>query len=147
MKKQFITGCFALGLGGLIYIAFRSNSLRMFNWFSALSLEQPIQVLRVSITALIKGNLPMWLLFSLPDGLWVFSYITITLLLWKNRISKHNIFWLLSIPLIAILTEIGQGYEVIKVTFDLIDLAFYLLGTIAPLSIFTKNHHQIKQID
>tara|TARA_B100000795_G_scaffold216277_1_gene170160 strand:+ start:431 stop:805 length:375 start_codon:yes stop_codon:yes gene_type:complete len=91
----------------------------------------------------IYDNLPDWFLYSLPDGIWLFSYLSVLLLIWDNKISKHNIHWVLLIPSIAIFSEIGQLFEIVSGTFDITDLVFYLAGTILPILIFTTTYTKI----
>ncbi|MDZ7846933.1 MAG: hypothetical protein U5L96_09250 [Owenweeksia sp.] len=138
MKKQLLFGhVLTLAVGGLIYIAFRSDTLLMFKYIAAISLDTPIEYLR-EITLTTKKYLPNWLLFSLPDGLWIFSYVTLTLFIWNNKITKENIFWITIIPCTVILFEIAQLLTFTPGTFDLVDLAFYLIGAALPISLFKK---------
>jgi glycopeptide antibiotics resistance protein len=138
MDKQIIFGhLLSLIFGSMIYIAFRDDSLLMFNWFSALSLDIPIEIIRGAALS-IKSDLPNWFLFSLPDGLWVFSYLSLTLWLWSNRITKHNVVWLFLVPIIAIFSEIGQALQIVSGTFDFTDLFFYSCGAILPFIFFTN---------
>jgi hypothetical protein len=138
MKKQLLfVHLFTLLISGLIYLAFRADTLLMFKWFASVSLDTPIEYLR-EMTLTTKNKLPEWFLFSLPDGLWIFSYITLTLLIWKNKVTKQNFFWVFIIPLTAILSEFGQLIKIVPGTFDLFDLTFYFLGAVAPILIFTN---------
>ncbi len=138
MKKQlFLSHIITLFVGGLIYVSFRNETLKMFSWFEAISISEIISNYRL-LTLPLKQHLPDWFLYSLPDGLWLFSYVSIILLLWENTISKKNILWFSLIPTIAISSEIAQLFGLVPGTFDLIDLLFYFLGTLVPLSIFLK---------
>ena len=139
MKKQIIIGhMFTLLLGCFIYISFRQDTLKMFSWFDSINLSAAISELRL-FTVPLSDHLPNWFLYSLPDGLWLFSYLSILLVVWDNVISKHNIHWLLLVPTIAIVSEIGQLFGIIPGTFDIVDLTFYLGGTILPILIFTNS--------
>ena len=139
MKRQIIIGhVFTLLLGGFIYILFRQDTLKMFSWFDNINLSTAISELRL-LTAPFSGHFPNWFLYSLPDGLWLFSYLSVLLVVWDNVISKHNIHWLLLVPMVAIFSEIGQLFEIVPGTFDIFDLIFYLLGTVLPILIFTNS--------
>ena len=138
MKRQIIIGCFLnLLLGGFVYISFRQDTIKMFNWFDSVNLSEAISGLRL-YTLPLADFLPNWFLYSLPDGLWLFSYLSILLVVWDNKISKHNIHWLLLVPTIAIVSEIGQLFGIVPGTFDIFDLIFYLAGTVIPILIFTN---------
>ncbi len=146
MKIQIIVGhLFTLLLGGLIYILFRQDTLKMFSWFDNINLSTVISKLRLR-TVPLSGHFPNWFLYSLPDGLWLFSYLSGFLVVWDNVISKHNIYWLLSIPMVAILSEIGQFFEIVPGTFDIFDLLFYILGTILPILIFTNSKKYLNNL-
>lgn len=122
-------------LGGLIYIIFRTEKLLMFQWFEDLSLSDKITTIQEfrNIFAF-----PDWIIYSLPDGLWMFSYTAISLEIWKHSIMRQNIFWIFSIPIVAISSEFLQSFKIIPGTFDYIDLIFYVFGIILPYCISTK---------
>jgi hypothetical protein len=139
MKKQIIIGHFlTLLLGGLVYISFRQDTLKMFSWFDRVNLSEVISELRL-FTLPLTDHLPNWFLYSLPDGLWLFSYLSVLLVVWDNTISKQNIHWLLLVPAVAVFSEIGQLFGVVPGTFDIFDLTFYLGGTVLPILIFTNS--------
>ena len=138
MKKQIILGClFSILSGGLIYVLFRQDSLKMFSWFESVNLSNSISEMRL-FTLPLSIYLPDWFLYSLPDGLWLFSYVSFLLVVWGNVISKHNIHWVLLVPLIAIFSELGQLIKVIPGTFDVVDLCSYFLGAVLPILIFAN---------
>ncbi len=139
MKRQIIIGhLFTLLLGGMVYISFRQDTLKMFRWFDSINLSAVISELRL-LTLPLSDHLPNWFLYSLPDGLWICSYLSVLLVVWDNVISKHNIHWLLLVPMIAIFSEIGQLFKIVPGTFDILDLIFYLGGTVLPILIFTNS--------
>ncbi len=139
MKSQIIIGHFlTLLLGGLVYISFRQDTLKMFSWFDRVNLSGVISELRLS-TLPLTDHLPNWFLYSLPDGLWLFSYLSVLLVVWDNTISKQNIHWLLLVPAVAVFSEIGQFFGIAPGTFDIFDLTFYFGGTVLPILIFTNS--------
>src|SRR5690606_24761044 len=139
MKKQFILGSFLTLLGGgLIYVLFRTSSLKMFSWYETIGLGGLTNELR-NWAFQLADKIPEWILFSLPDGLWIFSYVSLMLIIWQNSISLKNIFWILILPFLAISSELGQLFGVIIGTFDFMDLLLYISGMILPLIIFTRS--------
>lgn len=127
MKKLiFIHVIMPLLLGGLIYISFRSTSLRMFNWFEWSKIDFVTSLIRYLIYPL-KKYLPLWFYFSLPDGLWVYSFSSALLIYWNNDFQKVN-YWLLIPFLSGILIEILQGFKFFSGTFDFLDLFFSAFG-------------------
>jgi len=139
MKKQLIFGhIITLLIGGLIYVLFRALSLLMFSWYKSIGLGEILNGLRKS-TIPFAENIPEWILFSLPDGLWIFSYVSLMLLIWQNSISKKNISWILITPILAISSELGQLFGLITGTFDLIDLLLYIFGMTLPFIFFKQS--------
>lgn len=138
MKRDLIGRLVPLMIGGAIYILFRTASLRMFGWFEVVGLTTFIDDLRAT-TYHFSYNIPEWVLYSLPDGLWIFSYVGVVLYIWKNSVSFDNLFWITIIPLLAIGSEIGQLLGIVIGTFDVVDLLLYTVGAISPFLFFT-NH-------
>lgn len=139
MKKQIIFGHIGtLFLGGVIYILFRTSSLKMFDWYYKIGLSNSINNLRDYSNPIVK-DIPNWVLYSLPDGLWLFSYLSLMLFIWQNSVSFKNIFWILIIPILAIGSELGQLFGIIIGTFDFSDLLFYIFGMILPFKIFSNS--------
>ncbi len=127
MKKLiFIHVAIPLIFGGLIYISFRSLSLRMFNWFKLIEIY-PITSLIRNIIHPFKSAFPPWFYFSLPDALWVYSFSSALLILWKDCFQKGK--FMLFIPLIfGSIVEIAQGLKLFPGTFDSLDLIFTFLA-------------------
>lgn len=141
MKKQlFFHVAIPLIIGGLIYISFRSLSLRMFNWFKWIKIDFFTSSIRNFVYPL-KNDIPSWFYFSLPDALWVYSFSSALLILWKDQFEK-GIYWLL-IPLISgSIIEIAQGIKLVPGTFDILDLIFTTLALCLSLIIINYKFNQ-----
>lgn len=137
-RQLYIGHIFTLLCGSLMYILFRTSNLKMFVWFEKLNFLNVISKLR-SFTTNSTAQIPNVILYSLPDGLWLFSYISLVLYVWKNKINQENLFWIFIIPIISISSELGQIIKIIPGTFDFVDLIMYLLGTILPFIIYRKS--------
>jgi hypothetical protein len=132
-----ISHCLApLFLGGILYILFRSTNLRMFKWFTSLGLKNTINYIRECAIE-YKNDIPNWAYFSLPDGLWIYSFTSAILIYWYNDIKKTKL-WLLIPFITGVLTEILQGLKLFPGTFDNFDLSFSVLGI--SLSIIIINY-------
>lgn len=126
-RNLILIHCFTpLFLGGLLYISFRSLTLKMFTWFKYVGIENYILDLRHEILNL-KLYLPQWIYFSLPDGLWVYSFTSALIIFWDNDFEKVK-YWLLIPFITGILIEILQGFKLFPGTFDFLDLTFSALG-------------------
>ena len=110
-------------LGGFIYIAFRSTSLRMFAWFNYIGLHNQIMGIRSSLNDI---QIPEIIKFCIPDGLWTLSYILIMDATWSPNL-KRQILYCSIIPVVGGISEILQYFSVLKGTFDYIDLLCYIV--------------------
>ena len=137
-NKIITTVIVPLLIGGLTYILFRADSLIMFKWFDNFGLGTIIHTVRQSIG---HSNLPAWTIFSLPDALWIFSFTSFMLIIWRDKFSSQSILWIFIAPTIGLLSEIGQAFHFVRGTFDLTDLTLILIASILP---FTFNIKQLK---
>lgn len=115
----------SLFTGGMIYLAFRNDSLLMFRWADNLGFHDVIYSMREATKTMY---IPNFIKSCLPDGLWSISYILIV----DAVVDNHTILWAISLPLIALLLEILQGFRIIGGVFDWGDVLCYVI----PLLIF-----------
>ena len=133
LKKQVICqsilSFLLLGIGGSIYLLFRPKTLLMFKWVESLGLSEHIDRLRDMVSNITLNHIT---LYSLPDGLWLASYIIVVNTI-VSKSNKHNLlFWSFLLPFIAIVFELLQIPGVIPGVFDVFDLVCY----ITPLIIY-----------
>ena len=138
-RKQFIyqsaLSFFLLGIGGSIYLLFRPKTLQMFRWVEVFGLDKYIDRMRELVSDITLNHIT---LYSLPDGLWLASYIILVNTIVSKR-NKHNLlFWSLVLPFVAILFEILQIPGIIPGVFDVFDLVCYIVPLIIYL-IYLKN--------
>lgn len=133
MKYFLIAGhVLSLLLGVFIYLSFRAENLRVFRWIRYLLDPGWIGGLR-RLAAPYAGAMPPWLVYSLPDGLWVFSYTCLMLAIWEGRATRGSLIWFLVIPALAVASEVLQYFGWIQGRFDWVDLCFYSAGFLLPL--------------
>lgn len=133
-KKRIATlilSLVTLFFGGGLYLMCRSEHLVMFDWCKAIGIYPLIQQLRP------QGHFDSWVIYSLPDGLWLFSYIILTGAIWAFDMRKSL---LCSVPLIviAIGSELLQLPHIIRGTFDIIDLLCYIAGSVGGIFYIKK---------
>lgn len=116
-----------LFMGGMIYLLFRTESLLMFQWVGYLHVESFIYNLRENASPI---SIPAFCKFCLPDGLWISSYIIVVDTIWRGVSPKRRLIWCMSLPLIAIITELMQFCNIIVGTFDYYDLLSYIIPTL-----------------
>lgn len=72
-------------IGSLIYILWRSDTIRIFDWLNLIGLSITVERLR-GLSMLIYPYIPEWVVYSLPNSLWAFSYaFLITIIWWRNE--------------------------------------------------------------
>lgn len=132
-----------LFIGGVFYILFRSNTLNMFNWFEILGIDQIIKDLRGSFLSL-KPIIPEWIIYSLPNGLWVYSFTSGILIIWGKLLT----FWLIVPLLTGVLVEFAQLFHFFPGTYDIIDFSIGILAFTGSVLIFNlkSNKHENQSI-
>lgn len=114
-------------IGGLIYVAYRDQSLVMFNWFNIIGLSEPVDYLR----GLVQGEgIYGWVKYSLPDGLWLFSYMFIIDAIWNGKRNAYSTLFIWGLPIVALLSECLQYFGLCPGVFDWMDLASYVLAIV-----------------
>lgn len=123
-------------LGGLIYVIYRDRSLLMFNWFDAIGIGNAVNWLR----SLFQGErIYGWVKYSLPDGLWVFSYMFIVDAIWDGQKNAISITFLWGLPIVAVFSELLQYFGLLPGVFDWMDVVSYMLAIIMFLIIKLEN--------
>lgn len=121
-KCQILTaalGIMAIILGGGLYVFYRSKSLPLFDWVRAIGIYDWVLSVRPA------ENVNSWLVSSLPDGLWLLSYMLLMSALCRFHVRESMLY---SAPLIvvAFVSEFLQISDRIDGTFDMVDLLCYM---------------------
>jgi hypothetical protein len=73
-------------------------------------------------------KLPTWVIYSLPDALWVFSFTSFMFIIWNYEVNRQSISWIM-IPLFcALFSEFAQALNILPGTFDITDIIFILIA-------------------
>ena len=127
-------------VGVIIYVAFRSQSIRMFDWFDRIKINSVIYWLRNMIHP-FKKNIPKWFYFSLHDGLWVYSFSSAYFLIWRESF-KVALIWVI-IPITSgCLVELAQLLKLFPGTFDIMDFVMALSGVTLSIIKFKKRKYE-----
>ena len=127
---QIALAVMLFGIGGFIYLAFRTTSLKMFEWCRLLGVYDYILQIRETLHSI---HLNDFFLFSLPDGLWVTAYIIIVDCIWRNN-CRMQLIWGCLLTAIGLGSELLQGFGIVNGTFDVIDLLCYTIPYIIYLT-------------
>ena len=113
--------------GALVYVFFRSTGLLAFRWLSAIGLYDVAMECRHSV---LNIHLPDWLVFSVPDGLWVFALTSWIIQVWHGRPPCP---WLLAGLVLAVGSELGQAASIVPGTYQHEDIFCYVAGFLLAL--------------
>jgi hypothetical protein len=134
-KRIFLTAFLAILFGTSIYILWRPDTIKVFTWLDLVGLSAPIESIR-SYSKNFLPIIPEWIVFSLPNGLWAFSYATIiTYMWWERENSIFKVFWLSSIIVVGLGYEALQYVGAIPGTFCFQDLLLCITGVFLGVTI------------
>ena len=94
----------SLASGGLMYILFRKQSHRVLAWCDNAGLGGAVRPLRHMALRHVS-LLPGWCVYSLPDGLWLFSLLMVIAAIWRRDRATATVAQ-------AMLTAAALGHEV-----------------------------------
>lgn len=112
-------------VGAMIYVLFRTTSLLVFDWLETFHLLQ----LSLNAREVCCGiDLPDWLLYSVPDGLWVYAVTSWMIMIWTRN---PPLPWLLVGVGLGISGELGQLIGIVPGTYQGLDMVSYSVGFVA----------------
>jgi len=130
MRRTLLHVVLPVVIGAVIYVLWRTPTLRVFHWGAALGLGDLISASR-AFAARPSIRPPSAMLFNVPDGLWVYSLTAAMTLLWRHeRPSLTKYAWIAAGLVIAIGAELGQAAHVVRGTFDVADVASYAVAAV-----------------
>ena len=121
-----------LCIGGLIYVGLRDKSLLMFDWFYHLGISQHVEIFRGLFNS---EGVYGWVKNSLPDGLWLFSYMFLVDAIWNGSKSISAYIFIYYLPILALVSEFSQYFGLVPGVFDWIDVASYLFAILLYITI------------
>lgn len=133
VELGFAICAFLVGSG--IYLCLRNTNLEMFKIFSN-GLPSWVLYLRSFFSSY---DVPDFIKFSLPDGLWLFSYLLIIDSIWYGHKSKIHLFFLTILPALALFSEALQMFMLFPGVGDWTDILFYILSIVFFLIIKVYN--------
>lgn len=122
-------------LGGLIYILGRSSNLVFFHWLKVAGFGHYFKSMSQNS---LHPDLPKWLVFSFPNGLWAFAYALLITGIWFYSRSRLRYFWMSSIPALIIGFEVLQYTGLIPGIFSFQDVIFGIAGLLIGITVGIK---------
>lgn len=120
-----------------LYICYRSKDLLLYSWLH-IDNSSPLFVL-LRITDWKPNN---WMIYNLPDGLWLLSYLLFAEALWDKTSTKY--VFVIGMIIIAICIEILQCMNILPGTGDIWDVLCYTaaIGFYCIIVKFKKYYHE-----
>ncbi|MBF0106912.1 MAG: hypothetical protein HQM16_16490 [Deltaproteobacteria bacterium] len=125
--RKFIIAMMAMLFGGAIYILWRSDTLLMFTWFDVMGIRDHVLSLQ-SFAKPCYAVLPHWVLYSLPQALWLFSGIVAFSCIWGKEDALNRSLWSTIFAVTALGFELGQFLDIIPGHFDKWDMVSMFLA-------------------
>jgi hypothetical protein len=117
----FFVSILSVIAGGMLYVSFRPAVPVFFRWIRLMGLGDNLTDFREQSLTWVHV-LPSWFIYSLPNGLWAFSYTLIVIVIWSGSKSWLRYIWYASVPLLVFGFELLQLTGIIRGTFCLWDL-------------------------
>lgn len=127
-----------------IYALFRTDKLTVYYWFPILKQIRHALISKLDFNLnFLSKPVRGFLIYSLPDGLWLYSFTCFMILIWDNSKSKFKYFWMYIGTLIALTQKLGQGLGIFSGTFDINDVVIYLIATLVATLITKKYFREV----
>lgn len=123
----YVLSAGSLIMGCSVYLFFRKIPPVLFYLCDSFNLIAVINSLRVYSYGYLTNNI---ILYNLPDGLWVLSYLFFISTVLLNEARWKLMLWILPIPISSIICECLQYYHYTPGTFDVKDIMAYVIPTI-----------------
>lgn len=134
-KADFLLASVLMLVGGMVYLLFRPRTLLLFAVLDKLGFGETIGRWRMAVSAV---SLPEFVLYSLPNGIWVISYVLVIDGVFSSSPVATRLRWASVIPVLGVGSELLQGVGVMPGTFDWADLLCYAVPYLAYLIIMIK---------
>ncbi len=138
----FLLPASAVLLGMMIYVLARPDEPAAFLWARSHGMDGLLDALRPGYSNPVT-TLPSWIVYSLPNALWAFAYSILITRIWAGNRQLISYFWMATIPVLVLSTELLQYPEILPGTFSIADLIAGILGMAAGFIIAIKSKHQL----
>ena len=145
MKKVYIIRVFVpVFFGGVIYCLLRDPNLAILKLINNNTLNSLILSLQ-QISMPVAELFPRWFSYSLPDALWAYACISLSLIYWKEGPFFYKAFWVGIAIALALGFEVGQLLNIVPGTFCVYDLMFSISAIALALSMEVFHNIPVKQ--
>jgi hypothetical protein len=125
-------------LGASIYLLFRKDTLLVFSWIDYVGASDIVFFMRDNV-CFIHKYIPDFVLYSLPNAIWVYSGTVALIIIWKKYPNNSFSFlWVSLLFIYAIVAEIMQLIGIVKGTFCTVDIVSSILFFCLALRFYVK---------
>ena len=114
-------------------MGFRPDSLLMFEWVGYIGLGGVVEEFRVFVTP-VEVLIPEWMIFSAPNGLWLFSFAGLMVFIWGREQILMASAWTFALWAVAVISEVLQSINFLPGIFDIGDVFAYTVGFLCVFS-------------
>ena len=111
-----------LVVGAILYMLFRPRVLLGFVVADRMGLGPMVDRWREAVSS---WQLPEFVVFCLPNGLWAAAWVLIADGLFRHHPRCTRLLWAAAIPTLGVASELMQGMGFLPGTFDWMDLLCY----------------------
>ena len=133
---RYVLILFLLLAGLTIYLVLRHTSSPFYNLAVQLGWSESLDSVRNVMSPI---HMPVWFVYSLPDGLWMFSFVLFMMAVWDFRFSGTAKIWILTSVCLGLSFEICQAFIKGMGAFDWMDMIFLSAGAFIPVLLFSKH--------
>lgn len=119
-----------LGVGELIYLLYRPLTIIMFKPFELSGTMSFVYTLRKTSLFPPYEGVPEWIVYSLPDGLWLLSFFFLMEYIWYGETSHKKYVFTIFISIMIVVWEVLQYIGIMPGTWDKKDLLAYLFAIV-----------------
>lgn len=138
-KAEFLLALVLMLVGGMVYILFRPRTILLFIVLDTMGLGGMIDQWRMSVN---PCALPDFVVYSLPNGLWVTSYVLVIDVAFRDSPVATRLRWASVIPVLGVVSELLQVVGVVPGTFDWADLLCYAVPYLVYLIIIKTKRYE-----
>jgi hypothetical protein len=124
--------------GALIYVSWRSPTLLIFRWVRFCGMSGMLAKWRYAV---LSGRPAFgdWVIFSLPDALWVYAVTACMSLIWRARRSWARRVWIAAGTVLGCGGEVLQQLGVVPGTYDPVDLLLSVAAALTSYLLVTND--------
>jgi hypothetical protein len=117
-----------LGIGGAIYLLFRSKGILIFQIADAVGLGTGIEAARL-VARPLNSYMHGFVLYSLPTALWAFSFLFCIVTIWRHHLKSAGAICIVLLTISVVIgMELAQAANLLSGRFDAADLYANVMG-------------------